>query len=141
MSFTQTSIGIATISTMLITAIGAVLPSSQPAIVVSDISIYADGATNYDRHTVDGEQIAWSGQILTADGKPHCRGNGFEQYFNDENPLDTKDVNWLVSPDCIDGLEQNMLFAFTWYPLNPELAPVRYPAIGYGVVQPIEEKP
>lgn len=136
MSFGQTTIGVTLISGFLVSAIGAALPDRPPALVVHDISIFADGSTNYDRTPVEGAWIAWSGQIFKQDGTLHCRGGDLFQYFGKDNPRDTKDVNWLVGPDCLDGLEVGMRYVFTWTPLGSDLSPVRYPASGFEAVLP-----
>jgi len=116
------------------TAMDLAEPVRPDAIVIRDVRIWADGRTNYDRDTEDGAWIAWSGQIFKPGGELHCRGGGTSQYFDDENPMDKKDVDWLVSAGCSDGLEAGMTWVFTWTPLDSTYAPVRYPATGYGVV-------
>lgn len=109
---------------------------SPPAIVVHDITIRVDGSTNYDRDAVEGSWSAWSGQIFGHNKDVHCSGGDLSQYFHDQNPLDRHDVDWLIGDECMDGLVAGMTYVFTWTPLGDDLAPVRYPATGYGVVQP-----
>lgn len=111
-----------------------------PAIDVASVEIWDDETTFYDRRTQDGKWLAWSGQIFSADGDALiCRGGDTSQYFNDENPLDTKDVSWLVSPDCAGKLEAGQKFAFTWTPINDDYAPVRFPENGFGTVKAASE--
>lgn len=137
---TQLIMGIVGLSALAVGAIDIVLPDAHidPAITVKNIRVHADGATFYDRDTKDGAWIAWSGQIFKDNGNLHCRGGGTSQYFDDDNPLGSKDVAWLVAPDCVDGLQEGMTWVFTWTPLNSEYGAVRYPAEGYGVVLPAQ---
>lgn len=105
---------------------------SSPVINVRSIEIYDDGSVYYDRSTEDGEIITWSGQMFRHDGSLECSGFGQVPYYNDENPLDTKDIHWMISPDC--NPKSGMTWAFQWFPANPALDPVRYPETGFGVV-------
>ena len=121
-------------------------PSSSlpPAIQINDITIRADGTTIYDRTILSGAGIkpwmAWSGQILTADGEAiHCSGGDLAQYSGPLLDPSAFDVDWLVGDMCMDGLEVGMKFAFTWTPIGPDYAPVRFPAVGYGTVHPALE--
>lgn len=105
-----------------------------PAISVHEITIRADGSTYYDRTALEGEWIAWSGQIFGEDGSVHCRGGGLSQYFNDGNPLGARDVDWLLGDDCAEGLTEGMRWVFTWVPMDSALGEVRFPPDGYGRV-------
>ena len=113
-------------------------PSSKlpPAIKINEMVIRDDGTTVYDREILT-EKVwqAWAGQIFLADGKTlHCSGGDLAKY---EGPLYDPaghDVNWLVGDDCMTGLEAGMLYSFTWTPIGPDYAPVRYPETGFGVV-------
>ena len=135
---TQLAVGIAGLSAITAGLLDFALPTPEltPAITVEEIRIHVDGSTFYDRHTKDGAWIAWSGQIFKDNGDLLCRGGGTSQYFDDDNPLGGKDVGWLVSPDCYDGLQVGMKWVFTWTPLDSDYGAVRYPAEGYGVVLP-----
>jgi len=134
----QIALGMVGLSALFVGLIDVVLPAPNvdPAITVSEIRIHENGATFYDRDTKDGAWIAWSGQIFKDNGDLLCRGGGTSQYFDDDNPLGGKDVGWLVSPDCYDGLEEGMKWVFTWTPLNSNYGAVRYPSEGFGVVLP-----
>lgn len=135
---TQIIMGTLGLSAIIVGALDLIIPEPYvaPAITVEEIRIHEDGATFYDRDTKDGAWIAWSGQIFKGDGDLLCRGGGTSQYFDDDNPLGGKDVGWLVSPDCYDGLQVGMKWVFTWTPLDSDYGAVRYPAEGYGVVLP-----
>lgn len=110
-----------------------------PAMTVNEIVIREDGSMVYDRTVhVTGVWQAWSGQIFDDRGvrKVHCRGGELSQYFGPVDDPESKDVDWLVGGNCIEGLEAGMTFVFTWTPIGDDYAPIRYPEEGYGVVQP-----
>lgn len=148
MSFSQTVIGGTAIVGAATVAIQTITPDSRPAIAVHDIQIYDDGSTLYDRTPVEGAWMAWSGQIFkegldvpSENRAIHCRGGDLNQYFNSENPLESKDVDWLVGDDCADGLQAGMTYRFSWTPVDDDFSPVFFPAHGYGVVLPADQKP
>lgn len=114
---------------------------APPAIEVHQIEIWDDESTFYDRKTQEGKWLAWSGQVFSEDlGEVICRGGGTNQYYDDANPLGTKDVSWLVDSGCSGKIAEGQKWVFTWTPLDSDYAPVRYPAEGYGVVKSAAEK-
>lgn len=114
-----------------------------PAIAINDIIIRADGSTVYDRVILTEPGVrpwmAWAGQIIDESDVVHCQGGDLAQYIGPLPNPEAFDANWLVGGDCVDGLEAGMRFSFTWTPIGPDYGPVRYPAEGYGIVQPALE--
>ena len=139
MSIANTVIGgafVVTITTFGIQAIAPEAPSASlpPAININEITIRADGTTVYDREILaPGVWQAWSGTIFDVDGIVHCRGGDLAQYHGPLPDNTAYDADWLVGDDC-SGLTPGMQFAFTWTPIGPDYAPVRYPETGYGLV-------
>ena len=139
MSVAQATAGVVLVSVVLATGIDLVLPeplSPEPTIKIADIRLYADEAVFYDRDTADGTWIAWSGQVFDEDGGLHCRGGDTNQYFDDGNPLWSKDIAWMIGESCLEGWREGLRYVFTWTPLDSDFAAVRFPEVGYGIVLP-----
>lgn len=135
---TQLIMGIVGISALAVGAIDLVIPEPQlePTITVNSIRIWEDGTTFYDRETKEGTWNAWSGTILKHDYKSkHCNGGDSNQYFNEDNPLGSEGVDWLVGDDCKEGLEVGMPFSFSWVSVGGKYATVTYPPEGYLYVE------
>ncbi|MGB1215905.1 MAG: hypothetical protein ACPG4X_21235 [Pikeienuella sp.] len=105
-----------------------------PAIQVNEIIIRADGSTIYDRDVLEAPVwMAWSGQVLDDNNEIVCSGGGVFEYKLSSIRHTDKTVDWLIEGDC-SGIEAGMRFSFTWTPIGPDYAPVRYPAEGYGII-------
>ncbi len=111
--------------------------SLQPAIAINEIQIFADGSVIYDGKILTEEVWqAWSGTVFFEDtDEVHCKGGDLARYIDDFRYTDW-DADYMVGASCVDGLQEGMRWVFTWTPVGPDYAPVRYPEKGYGVVLP-----
>lgn len=107
-----------------------------PVIVINDIRLLEDGSVFYDRTTPENKWIIWSGQILSKDErKLICWGNGTAPYTQSENPLWSKDIAWMISPNCLGKIEKGQKWVFNWVDVDGIFQSVRYPEKGYGVIE------